>query len=112
MTIHVASIRRGETPKCVLVGCSDPTGGGKSTIMKHENGKTASRGLILNDHITVGAWTCSYEDDLTLMKHGHQVKDQMHWKWSSLMPEATALWSADRFHLLIMLIYRCAQTNG
>ena len=37
-----------------FVGCDDPTGGGKLTITKHENGKTASRGYMLNDHIKVG----------------------------------------------------------
>lgn len=29
------------------VGCDDPTGGGKQAIIKHENGKTASRGYFI-----------------------------------------------------------------
>ncbi len=47
---------------CVLVGCSDPTGGGMPTISKHDNGKTASRGYMLNDHIKVGDWVYFDED--------------------------------------------------
>jgi antitoxin component YwqK of YwqJK toxin-antitoxin module len=83
---------------CVLVGCSDPTGGGKLTITKHDNGKTASRGFLLNDDIKVGAWIYFYEDGLTLMKHGRYVNGQMHGQWSFLMPDATSSWTAEYKH--------------
>ena len=37
---------------CLLVGCSDPTGGGKLAITKHENGKTASRGYVITNAVS------------------------------------------------------------
>jgi hypothetical protein len=65
-----------------LVGCDDPTGGGKLTITKHENGKTASRGYMLNDHIKVGDWIYFY-DDGSKEKVGRYFEDQMHGVWTS-----------------------------
>ena len=65
-----------------LVGCDDPTGGGKLTITKHENGKTASRGYMLNDHIKVGDWIYFY-DDGSKEKVGRYFEDQMHGAWTS-----------------------------
>ena len=66
---------------CVLVGCSDPTGGGKLTITKHENGQTASRGYLLNDNIKVGDWVYFYENGKQ-EKQGSYFEDQMHGEWT------------------------------
>jgi antitoxin component YwqK of YwqJK toxin-antitoxin module len=66
---------------CVLVGCSDPTGGGELTITKHGNGKTASRGYMLNDHIKVGDWVYFFEDGQK-EKQGTYHEDQKHGTWT------------------------------
>ena len=83
---------------CVLVGCSDATGGGKFTIANHENGKTASRGFLLDNEVKVGNWIYFYDDGLTLMKRGRYVNGKMHGQWSFLMPDATSPWTAEYEH--------------
>ena len=83
---------------CMLVGCSDSTGGGKFTIANHENGKTASRGFLLNNEVKVGEWIYFYEDGLTLMKRGRYVNGKMHGQWSFMMPDATSPWTAEYEH--------------
>lgn len=68
----------------VLVACSephDPTGGGKLAIAKHENGRTASRGYMLNDHIKVGDWVYFFEDGKK-EKQGSYSEGQMQGTWT------------------------------
>jgi antitoxin component YwqK of YwqJK toxin-antitoxin module len=68
----------------VLVGCSephDPPGGGELSITKHENGKTASRGYMLNDHIKVGDWVYFFEKGQK-EKQGSYFEDQMEGVWT------------------------------
>ena len=77
-----------------LVGCSDSTGGGKLTITKHDNGKTASRGYMLNDHIKVGDWVYFFEDGKR-EKEGGYVEDQMHGTWTFWLPDGSESWTAN-----------------
>ena len=50
----------------LLVACSDPTGGGALTTTAHENGETASKGLVITDaesgtSAKTGDWVYFYE---------------------------------------------------
>lgn len=65
----------------VLVGCIASAGGGKLTIAKHENGKTASTGYLLNDNLKVGDWVYFFESG-GKEKEGRYVEDQMQGAWT------------------------------
>ena len=70
----------------LLVGCSDPTGGGELTITKHKNGRTASRGYVIEDavddkHIKVGDWVYFFGNG-NKEKEGRYFEDQMHGNWT------------------------------
>ena len=87
---------------CVLVGCSDPhdpTGGGKLTITKYDNGKTALRGYVITDavseaHIKVGDWVYFFEDGQK-EKQGTYLEDQMHGSWQFWLPDDSESWTAE-----------------
>ena len=77
----------------VLAGCNDPTGGGKLTITKHENGKTASRGYMLTDHIKVGDWVYFFENG-QMCQRGRYVDHQRHGTWTFWLAEGGPPWTA------------------
>jgi len=82
-----------------LVGCDDPTGGGKLAITKHENGKTASRGYVItnavsDEPIKVGDWVYYYEDGQK-EKQGSYLEDQMHATWTFWLPGGSEPWTAE-----------------
>jgi antitoxin component YwqK of YwqJK toxin-antitoxin module len=83
----------------VLVGCDDPTGGGKLAITKHENGKTSSRGYVIpntvsDEPIKVGDWVYYYKDGQK-EKQGSYLEDQMHGTWTFWLPGGSESWTAE-----------------
>jgi antitoxin component YwqK of YwqJK toxin-antitoxin module len=82
---------------CVLVGCSDLTGGGKLTITKYEDGKTATRGYLLGDQIKVGSWVY-FDDSGKREKQGRYVEGQMHGEWTFWLPDGSESWTATYEH--------------
>lgn len=79
----------------VLVGCSDRTGGGTLTTWKRGNGKTASRGYVLNDSITkVGDWVYFF-DNGEMEKAGRYVEGQRHGTWTFWLPGGSESWTAE-----------------
>ena len=66
----------------LLVGCSDPSGGGEMIAEEYANGQLKSRGYIKGKNIRTGGWTFWYEDGQK-ESEGRYVDHQREGLWTN-----------------------------
>ena len=81
-----------------LVGCDNPTGGGRLVVTKHENGKTASRGYVApvaqdGEPVKIGYWTLFWDSDGKKVS-GHSAENLKEVAWNESTGTTTRNWKA------------------
>ena len=85
----------------LLVGCSDPTGGGKMTVQEYANGQLKSRGYIKGNNVRTGEWTFWHENGQRASE-GQYVDHQKEGPWTywwahgGLDPRSSGIYKDDK----------------